>query len=251
MLNSNEIKHIKSLHLKKNRTKYQEFIAEGHKNVLELLNSDLQIKAILATAKWCKENEKLAQKYTLIIKIISDKDLIRISTHQTPNQVLAIVKIPDEDVKNINPSRDLILLLDNIQDPGNMGTIIRTADWFGITHIVCSLNCVDIYNPKVINATMGSIGRVNIIFKDLIALINAFSKIQIFGAVLDGDNVFDISNPANGFIIIGNESNGIHPDLRKKLTHPITIPNFNTSAESLNAAIATGIICAAFRCTKK
>jgi len=235
MLSKNEVKFIQSLCHKKQRQQEGLFIAEGVKLVEEIIQSDYRVKKIFSTEKWQTESGA----YKSITTLISDDELAQISSLQTPNQVLAIVyqstqtELPQLEGK-------LTLILDGIQDPGNLGTIIRIADWFGIHQIVCSHNTVELYNPKVIQGTMGSFLRVEVLYENL-GLILKNSKVPVYGALLNGENVYSVKKPMEGIILIGNEGQGISQGLLPLITNPITIPKIG-GAESLNAAVATGII---------
>lgn len=245
MLSKAEIKHIKSLRLKKYRQKYKHFVAEGNKTVIELLHTQLPIVKLYAQKEWLDQNYNLLSERNIII--ISQEELKLISTQETPNQVLAIIEIKDKTIDSVQTDNRLTLALDNIQDPGNMGAIIRIADWFKIENILCSEDCVDMYNTKVVNASMGTIGRVNIIYTDLVKYLKQINNVNIYGAVLNGENVYRAKISEDGIIVIGNEAHGISPEVRKLLTKAITIPANNQTADSLNAAVATGIFCAFFR----
>lgn len=235
MLSKNEVKFIQSLCHKKKRQEEGLFIAEGVKLVEEIIQSDYRVKKIFATDKWQSANRAINEITTLV----SEGELVRISGLQTPNQVLAIVH---QHILTEMPQLEgkLTLVLDGIQDPGNMGTIIRIADWFGINQIICSHNTVELYNPKVIQGTMGSFLRVKVLYENLSEILNNI-KVPVFGALLDGESVYDIQKPNEGIILIGNEGQGISKDLLPLISRPITIPKIG-GAESLNAAVATGII---------
>ncbi len=235
MLSKNEVKVIQSLCHKKQRQQEGLFIAEGVKLVEEIIQSDYRVKKIFATEKWQSESNPK----NLITTVVSDDELARISSLQTPNQVLAIVHQPTStELPQI--SRNLTLVLDGIQDPGNLGTIIRISDWFGINQIICSHQTVELYNPKVIQATMGSFLRVKVFYAELKSVLEN-ANVPIFGALLNGQTVYGISKPEEGIILIGNEGQGINKELLPLITNPITIPKIG-GAESLNAAVATGII---------
>ena len=239
MLSKNEIKQIKSLHFKKNRIDSDYFIVEGTTIIEEVLKSDFKIIHIYALNQWAS----LHLKYANLIKIIDEVELHKISCLKTPNQVVAIL----QKNNNLNPIIDnsqLSIYLDGIKDPGNLGTIIRIADWFGIKQILLSEDSVDYYNPKVIQSTMGSFLRVGLCYKNL-ADINGLENINIFGAVLNGDSLYKINVKPTGLLIIGNEKNGIRNENLKYINYPITIPKIG-EAESLNAAVATGIILSYF-----
>lgn len=253
MLTKNQIKHINSLKKKKYRHGEGEFVVEGEKCVHELLNSELETRAVYAVEKWVDENSVLIEKkFPDVLKITGD-ELEKISSFSSPNMVLAVASIPEEDAPSPDIYSDIILALDNIRDPGNMGMIIRTADWFGIRNILCSTESADAYNPKVVQSSMGSLFRVNIFRVDLRAhLEKAPSDIIIYGTRLDGDVVHNKKLPEKGVIIIGNESGGISEDLGTVIKESITIPPFRKEsggggADSLNAALAAAIICYEFR----
>lgn len=245
-LSKNTIKYVKSLHQKKFRQKYNNFIVEGDKIVRELLSQTaFEIEGLYALPEWLIENEKNINLPSTQIHSCSPTDLGRISTLKTPNQVLLIVHIPTESHSTDKINTSLSLYLDDIRDPGNMGTIIRIADWFGISQVFYSSTSVEWTNPKVIQSTMGSFLRVAIQEIELASLHDQSPALPIYGAVLAGSSIHDLSGPNTGIIVIGNESRGISPDNLALLSHRITIPKAPSGgAESLNAAVATGIICA-------
>lgn len=250
MISKNQIQFIKSLSINKYRRIHNQFVAEGPKVTDELLNSSFRISGIFALSEWININKTTAQGDFEIIEV-SEKELSRISNLKSPNQVLAVVEIPKIEIPQ-KKIEDLILMLDGISDPGNMGTIIRTADWFGIQSIVCSENCVDIYNPKVVQATMGSLFRIEVYYADLKRYLSEIPVDQIiYGAFQDGDNLYETKLNQKSILIIGNEANGISNDLIPYISKKITIPDYakdkQKSAESLNASIATAIMCAEFR----
>ena len=253
-LQSNKIKYINSLKLSKFRKLLHEFVAEGDKLVIELLKSRFEISNVYSTAEWIEQNEQLLKNSKVDVTQISNKELGKISFLSTPNNVLTVVKIPKPEIIQDNIFSDLILMLDEIQDPGNLGSIIRTADWFGIKHIICSENCVDIYNPKVVQATMGSIARVSVLYKNPEKVLAGKPKqIKVYGTLLKGENIYNKNLSKNGIILIGNESKGISDNLLPFITDKISIPSFPKTTgktqypESLNASIATAIVCAEFR----
>ena len=246
MLSINKIKYIQSLHHKKFRQKYDNFIAEGDKIAYEIIKSGkIEIEAIFATSNWILKYATELKKFQSILVEINEAELKKISTLTTPNQVLMILKQPSFEVENQSFNNDLVLYLDGIQDPGNMGTILRIADWFGINYVFCSDSCVDIFNPKVIQATMGAFLRVKTKEIPLENIINETTP--IYGALLEGENLFQKTLSKHGVIVIGNEGKGINPTLLPMINNPILIPPHGEGAESLNAAVATGIICAVFR----
>jgi len=234
MITKKEIKYIQSLYHKKNRDEERLFIAEGPKIVKELLQSDYSIKQLFATAQWIKEN----REYMGAVEITED-ELQKISQLQTPNHVLAVVAKKNETAGPVL-EQSITLVLDGIQDPGNMGTIIRIADWFGIKQIIAAPDSADIYNGKVIQSTMGSFLRVDVWYKDLQTFLENAS-INVYGALLNGQDVRTVKMGDEGILVIGNESKGISKALLPYIQHPVTIPRMG-HAESLNAAVATGII---------
>jgi TrmH family RNA methyltransferase len=239
MVSKNQIKLISSLHLKKNRIANQLFIAEGVKVIQELLKSNFILEHLYFT-------EPLFDEVPLPLKsLISESELKKISALSTPNNCLAVFKIPAS-----MPILDkgLILALDDIRDPGNLGTILRLCDWFGISQVVCSEQTVDLYNPKVVQATMGSISRVNVGYVNLKSFLQN-SSLPIFGAFMDGSNVYMEILPKEAIIIMGNEANGISPEVENTIKNRLTIPRFGDLqlTESLNVASATAIILSEFR----
>lgn len=239
MISKNQIKLISGLHQKKQRFANQLFFAEGVKVIQELLQSNFELEHLYTTQN---DFEKVEfSKRTSI----TEQELKKISALSTPNSCLAVFKIPDE-----NPIIDsgLILALDDIRDPGNLGTILRLCDWFGIQQIVCSKETVDIYNPKVVQATMGSVARVNVNYVDLKAFM-AKTKLPVFGTFMNGENIYQSALPQNGIIIMGNEANGISAEIENMVTSRLTIPRFGElqKTESLNVATATAIVLSEFK----
>ncbi|MCK5846097.1 MAG: RNA methyltransferase [Bacteroidales bacterium] len=244
MLSKNHIKSIKALHKSKHRRNERQFIVEGVKIVDEFINSDYRIINIYGLNDWVCTNENI----DIEIIEVSQKELQSISLLKTPNKVLAIVAYPE--VKSIDfVSDDLVLALDTIQDPGNLGTIIRIADWYGINKIICSNETADAYNPKVVQATMGAITRVKFEYTNLQNWLgNLPQNVNIYGTLLDGENMYESKLSDSGVIVVGNEGNGISEEVQALLTHKIKIPSYNNSQmESLNVAVATSIVCAEFR----
>jgi TrmH family RNA methyltransferase len=251
MLTKSQIQLITSLRIKKYRSIEGRFVVEGRKMVQELLQSDFQKEFIYANEEWIKENRQHI-KSNIPINLITEKELNLISTLKTPNQVVAVVKIPGQIEELPDLEKKIVLMLDNISDPGNLGTIIRTADWFGLQHIICSEGCTDAYNPKVVQATMGSIFRVKIQYRVFNEFLNQLSaQIPVFGTLLDGKSIYETELSKNGLIIIGNESHGISSPLLPFIKNKIRIPGYSSvqssKAESLNASIATAIVLAEFR----
>ncbi|WP_390892295.1 TrmH family RNA methyltransferase [Prevotella koreensis] len=249
MLSKNLIKYIHSLEMKKFRTREGVFVAEGPK-VVEDLMEVMRPKRLIATNEWI--NNK--QTDGIEIDIVTEEELERLSFLQHPQQVLAVFPILSN-----NQSEDctkelkgkLTLALDSVQDPGNLGTIIRIADWFGIETIICSHETADVYNPKVVQATMGSIARVKVIYTDLQKTLKHLSEsLPIYGTFLNGDNIYKSNLSNDGVIVMGNEGRGISKEVAKVITNRILIPNYpegRKCADSLNVAIATAITCAEFR----
>ena len=239
MVSKNQIKLISSLHQKKHRQTHQLFIAEGIKGIQELLDAQFELEHLYTTQT---DFETVAGN---LKTLVTDADLKKMSALASPNTCLAVFKMPE--VKAINSS-GLIVALDDIRDPGNLGTILRLCDWFGIQQLVCSKETVDVYNPKVVQATMGSIARVNVTYVDLYDFITK-SKLAVFGTFMDGENIYTTNLPQEGIIVMGNEANGISSDLEKIIKNRLTIPRFGTlqKTESLNVATATAIVLSEFR----
>jgi len=244
MLSKKIVKYIQSLSHKKLRDEENRFIAEGPKIVTEFLtDGNFDCTILCAENKWLLENKNLLEKNPPEEVYETDENsLQKVSLLKTPNRVVGVfVKKTNAAPPDI--TNKLSLVLDDIQDPGNMGTIIRIADWFAIENIICSSNCVDCYNSKVVQATMGSLARVNIYYTSLIPFINGNTDISVYAAALDGIPVSELKNISEGIIVIGNESKGISDELMDIATQKITIPRYG-KAESLNAAVAAGIILA-------
>ena len=239
MVSKNQIKLISSLHQKKYRIAHQLFIAEGVKGINELLQSNFELEHLYVTIDEFK-SVSTTQKTE-----ISDADLKKISALTTPNTCLAVFKTPKEKpVLN----KGLIVALDTIRDPGNMGTILRLCDWFGINQVVCSKETVDLYNPKVVQATMGSIARVNVNYLNLKDFLETTS-LPIYGTFMDGEDIYNSEITNEGIIILGNEANGISKEIEELVTKRITIPRFGNlqQTESLNVATATAIVLSEFK----
>lgn len=239
MVSKNQIKLITSLQQKKFRKEHQLFFAEGKKVIQELIHSNFFLENLFTTtASFPEVNPKK-------ILPISESELKKISALTTPNDCLAVFRMPES--KKINET-GLIVALDDIRDPGNLGTIIRLCDWFGISELVCSEETVDIYNPKVVQATMGSIARVNVTYVNLEKFI-AETTLPVFGTFMDGDNIYKSDLPKEGIIVMGNEANGISSQIEKAVNHRIAIPRFGNlqQTESLNVATATAIILSEFK----
>ena len=239
MVSKNQIKLIKSLQQKKYRLVNELFIAEGVKVIQELLQSNFELEHLFITETIFVEIN--SEKKT----VVTEDDLKKISALSTASTCLAVFKIPKDSEMG---TTGLIVALDDIRDPGNLGTIIRLCDWFGIRQIWCSKETVDVYNPKVIQATMGSIARVNISYVDLKEFISK-SKLPVFGTFMDGENVYNKKLPTAGILVFGNEANGISKDIEKIITNRIAIPRFGDlqKTESLNVATATAIFLSEFK----
>lgn len=238
MVTANQKKFVKSLAQKKFRTQCNCFVVEGVKLVGELIQSDFEVMDIYATSNWIENNPSVNAEQ------VSSKDLAIMSSFKTANEVLAVVK--QKQHSSIDYSKSFTIALDNIQDPGNLGTIIRTADWFGINTIICSADTVDVYNPKVIQATMGSLFRVNVVYSNLVEFFKGNNSLSIYGALLDGDNVYQKTlNKKGSVLLMGNESKGVSEQLLPFVTDKILIPKIG-HAESLNVSTATAILCAEF-----
>ena len=253
MISKNKIKYIRSLEHKKNRDAQGVFVAEGPKVVGDILQrypSDATL--IAATEDWLAANKSLLHDGCECITV-TQSELAKISFLCNPQQVLAVFRknTRQKDVSAMDVDKKLLLALDGVQDPGNLGTIIRIADWFGIENVVCSQDTADIYNPKVVQATMGSIARVNVSYMSLESFFDALpSATPIYGTLLEGNNIYDEQITRNGVVIMGNEGKGISSNVRKYITKALRIPNYpkdRETADSLNVAVATAIICAEFR----
>ena len=242
MLVKSQVKYIQSLSQKKLREEEGVFVAEGPKIINELLAAlNIDIRQLYATESWIRAHQDLyASLDPDIITIVDDKELERISFLTTPNEVLGVFNKPTFS-SPVKAKAGISILLDTIQDPGNLGTILRCADWFGISQIICSEECADIFSTKVVQSSMGSISRVQVLYSDPDAFLKKNDDVEIYAALLDGKNLYDYPKIKEGIIIVGNESKGIRPSLLGKGIHKLTIPR-KGKAESLNAAVATGII---------
>ena len=240
MLSKSQVSLLQSLQHKKFRREHGAFLVEGHKSVTEFINSAYRIDTIYHTTAIAPNLLKLSQKINF--EEISLNNIQKISALTTPPDIIALVKIPQwPAIQYSTLQKKFSLVLDGIQDPGNMGTIIRTADWFGIDHIICSEDCVDVYNPKVVQATMGSLSRVNVHYTDIAGVLTEV-KLPVYGALLDGENIYTTNFGTEGLIVMGNEGNGLRPDIIRLVNKAVTIPRTG-KAESLNVAIATAIFC--------
>ena len=244
MISKNQIKYVRQLEQKKFRKAENLFIAEGHKVVGDLLAAGFIPTQLFATADW------QSPVGSVEVTQVTNDELQRLSLQQHPQQVLALFPIPETQPQISNLKSQISILLDNVQDPGNLGTIIRIADWFGIDTIFCSPGTVDAWNPKVVQATMGSIARVHILYIEPDELFDSLPQdYPIYGTFLDGDNIYTQQLSSHGLIVMGNEGNGISDAVRARVSHKLLIPDFHhgDTADSLNVAIATAITCSEFR----
>lgn len=247
MLSNAQIKLIRSLEQKKYRNQHALYVAEGEKIIAEILHSKIVFEKLFVTENWKAKNQDLYEQFQSKIQIVTESELNKISFLQTPNEVLALIPLQYPNIKSFKLSKAIVLALDTIQDPGNLGTIIRIADWFGISSIICSENCVDVYNPKVIQSTMGAFLRVKIYYTQLHNFLKEQKKngISVYGALLNGEIIYNADLSKTGIVLMGNESKGISEELKLLIDKPIYIPKFG-GAESLNVSVATGIICSEF-----
>jgi rRNA methylases len=236
MLTKAQIKHIRSLVDKKYRYAHREFVVEGVKMVSELCKSNFEIIHIWANSSWQPSSEL---SFKVPVTIVRDDQLVSMSQFTSPPCVIALVKMP---TMKIQPTLNKAILLDHIQDPGNLGSIIRTADWFGINHIVCSTDTVDVYNSKVIQSTMGSIFRVQVYYENLLEFLSKNKQIPLWTAVLNGEDITTLRKPNHYFLLMGNESRGIDERLLKHASQLVAIRG-KGHAESLNVSVATAILC--------
>jgi len=240
MLSKPQIRTITSLQQKKFRREHGLFIVEGVKSVTEFLHSDYSVQRIYHTAQAAAKLPKIPQNIKSVE--IDDLELKRISSLRTPQGVLALVGIPDYPPLTGDVLQNgFHVVLDDIQDPGNLGTIIRTADWFGLKRVICSIGSVDVYNAKAVQASMGSLARMQVYYTDITQLV-ADSAIPVFGAVLDGSPIYDTDFGQEGLVVLGNEGNGISTAVLPHVTHRVTIPRIG-NAESLNVAISAALFC--------
>ena len=239
MITRAEILDIKALATKQGREDLGAFIAEGEKLVGEIRNSSLRIRRILQTKPIFADGE-----------LISEKEMERISQLKSANSVLAVVELPKHKLALADPTKSLVLCLDRIQNPGNLGTIIRLADWFGISDIVCSEDTADCFNPKVVQATMGAILRVRVHYTNLTKWLGSHKNATVYGTFLEGENIYSAQLEKSGVIVMGNEGQGISDEVAKCVSHKLLIPPYpadRCGSESLNVAVATAVICSEFR----
>lgn len=242
MISNRDSKFIKSLQLKKFRFQEKAFIVEGAKNVLELIQSDFVVTNLYITDHFLAEHEEIIESAGLAFQLVTENQIQKVGSFKTNNAGLAVAKIPEP--KELTQITDVVLAFDRLKDPGNMGTIIRIADWYGFDKIVCSPESVDCYNPKVISATMGSFSRVTVFYQDLTEFLDLAP--YSYGTTLDGNNLHNVTFKKPSVILFGNESQGIAPELIHQLDEQIKIEGFG-AAESLNVAVSTAVICDNFR----
>jgi TrmH family RNA methyltransferase len=245
-ISKSKIKHIRSLEQKKHRKEEGIFLAEGPKLIADL-SGVFRCSFLVATAEWLEKNPHVSADETIIV---SAKELSQCSLLQTPQNVLAVFRQPQYQINRDVVRESLSLALDDVQDPGNLGTIIRVADWFGIENIFCSSDTVDVYNPKVVQASMGAIARVKVHYTSLRELIGSLKDTPVYGTFINGENIYKQSLSTNGIIVMGNEGNGINRDIEELIGRRLFIPNYPSkreTSESLNVAVATAIVCAEFR----
>ncbi|WP_293953601.1 MULTISPECIES: RNA methyltransferase [unclassified Sphingobacterium] len=240
MLSKAQISLITSLQNKKFRKQHGLFIVEGIKSVMEFISSRYQVESIFYTGDASTKVGKIS--HNIKCHELTETEFQKISALKSPQGILALVKLPSQQtIVSDNLKNKFSLVLDDVQDPGNLGTIIRTAEWFGIEHIICSIGTVDAYNPKVVQATMGSLARLQIYYTDLAEFIQS-SNLKVYGALLHGQSIYQTQWTDEGLIVMGNEGNGISEELTALIDQAITIPRIG-QAESLNVAVATTIFC--------
>lgn len=245
-LSNNKIKYFKSLKEKKFRNQYNCFVAEGEKIVFDLMGT-CKCQLIAALPDIISLHDELTAEEIIVA---SEGELKRATSFKSPPSVIAVFYQPEFNEKELDLYNNLSLVLDGVQDPGNVGTIVRIADWFGIKNIFCSYDCADIFNPKTIQATMGSIARVRVIYTDIIELIQKNNNLPVYGTFLDGKSIYNESLSSNGFIVMGSEGKGISSEIELLISDRLFIPNYPIdikSSESLNVAVATAITCSEFR----
>lgn len=252
MLSKNKVKYIRSLDLKKFRNEQNAFVVEGNKMVADMLPY-FECELLLAKPCWMATQGDIAAAELLVA---DEDDMRKASFLKNPQDVLAVFKRPDWSLEEVRPADELVLALDGIQDPGNLGTIIRLADWFGIRHILCSPDTADVFNPKTVQATMGALARVQVHYTSLETYLkdqltpSSAVPVPLYGTFLDGENLYTKPLAGHGILIMGNEGNGIRPEIEKWINEKLYIPNYppeEATSESLNVAIATAIVCAEFR----
>ncbi len=243
MLSKSNIQYIRSLQQKKFRLKHGQFVVEGPKLVSELLKSRFRVQSVFAIDQWIQGSNSAADEIKNVVQI-SRNELMRISGLKSPDQVLAIVSVPEEINRAPEITEGHSLFLDGISDPGNLGTIIRTADWFGMDQIVCSPDTVELFNPKVVQSTMGSLFRMKIHYAGLVPLLHKLEgQFPVYGTFMHGSNIYDEPFGSKGIIVLGSESHGIDPEIERIVKIKLHIPSHNSQAESLNVSVAAAICC--------
>lgn len=248
MLSKAKVKQIRSLEIKKYRNETNLFVAEGNKLVTDMLPA-FECELLLAKPSWMATQGDIPARELLEV---DDVDLRKASFLKTPQDVLAVFKFPQWKLNDARPTSSLVLVLDGIQDPGNLGTIVRLADWFGIEHLICSPDTADVFGPKAVQATMGALAHVQVHYTPLESYLQEQSErnIPIFGTFLDGDDLYTKNLSPNGLLVMGNEGNGIRPETEQLISQKLYIPSYppeRDTSESLNVAIATAVVCAEFR----
>ena len=250
MLSKNRIKFLHSLKLKKYRDLHSQFLAEGTKLVMDLLESNYKVLEIFAVKGWIHDHAEKLKSIKIPWTEVTEEEIARMTNLSTSSPVSALCSIPERKTTTGDPGTELILALDEIKDPGNLGTIIRIADWFGIRNIICSHGSVDLYNPKVVQSTMGSIARVHVMYTSLPEILSKLDPtVKVYGTFLTGKNIYQADLGNKGIIILGNESAGISREVKKFVTDEIYIPSFDLTghAESLNVSMAAAVVCSEFR----
>ncbi|MDC0584564.1 RNA methyltransferase [Bacteroidales bacterium] len=243
MLSKNQIKLINALKNKKGRQQHKLFIVEGEKMTEELLSSNFKVHGIYALGSWINENSNNVSGLNNVVEVAED-ELKKVSLQTNPNKVLCLARIPD-NIDEIN-EKEPVIALEDIRDPGNLGTIIRTADWFGIKQIVCSPNSVDVFNPKVVQSTMGAVFRVKVRYIEFEEFLHS-SQQKKYGAFLGGENIYSTTLADDGVYVFGNESLGISKETEMHVDKKITIPHCNSKSESLNLSTSVAIFCSELR----
>ena len=246
MISKTKSSFIRSLALKKFRDEHGCFVAQGTR-IIQDLHSAFTCRMIVATNEWAQTNTLPGADECYIT---DDETFRKLSGQQQPQGILGVYEKKECEYNNHTASTELVLVLDNIQDPGNLGTILRVADWFGIHHVICSPDTADIFNPKTVQATMGALARVNIYYQSIHQLLMISKGIPVYGTFLDGVSIYDSTLSSNGFLVMGNEGNGISGEIEKLVTSKLLIPSFpvgQPTSESLNVGVATALVCAEFR----
>jgi len=246
MVSKSKISLIRSLEMKKFRDKHGIFVAEGGRLVSELMGV-FECEWMLAKTSWMATQGNIPARELLVDE---DDEIRKVSFLTTPQDVIALFRIPTYNISEVKPDKQLVLALDGIQNPGNMGTIVRIADWFGIENIVCSTDSADVFAPKTTQATMGSLARVRVHYTDLTDFIAQNSRLPVYGTFIDGSNIYEQTLERHGIIVMGNEGNGIRPALEAQINQRLRIPSYpadRATANSLNVAVATAVVCAEFR----